>query len=103
MATCSQAEDVLEPAESFISLHLRSRCEVVATRNGGGTWSAQYLPKGIGYLNLYAVSCPTGSDCWAVGNTTSGAAVVVATANGGTTWNGFARVGAGCPRCLVLP
>jgi len=25
MATCSQAEDVLEPAESFISLDLRSR------------------------------------------------------------------------------
>ena len=38
---------------------------VVATINGGSTWSSETVPSGIG--PLYAISCTAASDCEAVG------------------------------------
>jgi hypothetical protein len=36
--------------------------------------------------NVADVSCPTRSDCWAVGTTASGAGAIVKSINGGGTW-----------------
>ena len=58
---------------------------VVATTNGGSTWSSQSLPSNVSLLD--GASCPTSGHCWAVGATSSHAGVVVATTNGGGTWD----------------
>jgi photosystem II stability/assembly factor-like uncharacterized protein len=75
---------------------------VVATHNGGRTWTSQRLPGGVGALS--DLSCPSTRYCWAVGQSTSGAPAVVATTDGGHTWttqtlpSGVASLGAiSCP------
>jgi hypothetical protein len=56
---------------------------VIATANGGSTWTAQTAPATNTPLN--DVNCPSTTVCYAVGGTSS-AATVIATTNGGTTW-----------------
>jgi hypothetical protein len=56
---------------------------VIATANGGSTWTAQTAPATNTPLN--DVNCPSTTACYAVGGTSS-AATVIATTNGGTTW-----------------
>lgn len=53
---------------------------IVATHNGGTTWTHQTVP--VGTSVLIGVSCTSGSDCTAVGNQ----GVIVANDNGGATW-----------------
>jgi hypothetical protein len=51
---------------------------VVTTTNGGGTWTIEHVPGEISLLR--DISCPTASQCWAVGSSsTSG---VILTLNG---------------------
>jgi hypothetical protein len=38
---------------------------IIATANGGKTWSLLTVPRGIGFLD--GLSCPNSTDCWAVG------------------------------------
>jgi len=66
---------------------------VVSTANGGTTWSTQAPPNtvtqkiaGPRIVRLSSISCPTTSDCWAVGATSTNSGVVVATTDGGKVW-----------------
>ena len=59
---------------------------VLATSNGGTTWSPQILPSGTGPLT--GISCASTSQCGAVGSNPAGTTgSVVATTNAGTTWS----------------
>lgn len=62
---------------------------IAATKNGGRTWYAQHVAGGS-TPQLSGVSCPTVTDCIAVGSNGAslpGSGVVLATTDGGTTWN----------------
>ncbi len=79
---------------------------VVATTDGGLTWSSDPLPSRTGTLE--GVDCPTVSDCWAVGRDSAGQGAVVATTDGGRTWRAQAVPrgtnsldGVSCPTTLA--
>ncbi len=57
---------------------------IVATINGGVTWTSENTPQGVSQLN--AISCPSTTTCYAAGG---GAAsgVIVVTTDGGFTWS----------------
>jgi photosystem II stability/assembly factor-like uncharacterized protein len=57
---------------------------LLATTDGGATWTAQALPDGIGRLGRVAVV--DAGHAWATGTTLAGRPVVVATTDGGATW-----------------
>ena len=60
---------------------------VVATANGGSSWSVEAIPATVGYLA--GLSCSDLDHCTAVGQatqTSNGQGVIIATANGGVTW-----------------
>lgn len=61
---------------------------IVATTDGGATWKNQPLTSAATPA-LTGVSCPTVSDCMAVGSTAQGlgAGVVLTTHNGGASWS----------------
>jgi photosystem II stability/assembly factor-like uncharacterized protein len=62
---------------------------IVATKNGGRTWREQHVTGGS-TPQLSGVSCPTPTDCIAVGSnggSLPGSGVVLATTNAGATWN----------------
>ena len=62
---------------------------IVATTSGGKSWKAQHVAGGS-TPQLSGVSCPTATDCMAVGSTGAslpGSAVVVTTRDAGTTWS----------------
>jgi hypothetical protein len=63
-----------------------SSAVVDATTDGGSTWTGQSIPSGV--AALLAMSCPTPSECVAVGqqSQSDGGVVVIATADGSTTW-----------------
>ena len=61
---------------------------IVATTNGGKSWKAQHVAGGT-TPQLSGVSCPTATDCMAIGSTGAslpGSAVVVTTSDAGTMW-----------------
>ena len=67
----------------------RGRTVIVATTNGGTSWTAQHVTGGS-TPQLSGISCPTATDCMAVGSTGAsvpGSGVVVTTSDGGTTWS----------------
>ena len=55
-----------------------SSANIVATTNGGSTWTRQTVPPGVSALN--AITCPSVRRCFADGTT------VIATTNGGESW-----------------
>ncbi len=58
---------------------------VLATTDGGVTWSSQKLPSGT--PGLQQISCPTVSDCYAVSSTSyAGSVTMISTTDGGSTW-----------------
>ncbi len=60
---------------------------VIATTNGGESWTSQVIPPTAGYLS--GISCSDQHDCVAVGQATlssNGQGVVIATVNGGRSW-----------------
>jgi photosystem II stability/assembly factor-like uncharacterized protein len=62
---------------------------IVATKNGGRTWRAQRVTGGS-TPQLSGVSCPTPTDCIAVGSnggSLPGSGIVLATTNAGATWS----------------
>ena len=62
---------------------------IVATKNGGRTWRGQHVTGGS-TPELSGVSCPTTTDCMAVGSNGAslpGSGVVLTTTDGGATWN----------------
>ncbi len=61
---------------------------VIATADGGATWTVQPIPATVGYLS--GISCGDRRHCTAVGQTSQNAnpqGAVITTANGGATWN----------------
>ena len=61
---------------------------IAATTNGGLSWTAQHVAGGS-TPQLSAVSCPTATDCMAVGSNGAslpGSGVVVTTSDAGATW-----------------
>lgn len=61
---------------------------IVASRNGGASWTPDAIPGAVGYLS--AISCRTASDCVAVGQTGASLGtlgLIVATTDGGRTWS----------------
>ena len=62
---------------------------IVATTNGGSSWKAQRIGGGS-TPQLSGVSCPTATECMAVGSNGAslpGSGVVVTTGDAGTTWS----------------
>lgn len=62
---------------------------IVATKDGGQIWKAQHVTGGS-TPQLSGVSCPSATDCLAVGSngaSVPGSGVVVTTTDGGKTWN----------------
>ncbi|MHB8263301.1 MAG: IPT/TIG domain-containing protein [Acidimicrobiales bacterium] len=57
---------------------------VIATTNGGSTWSTENIPAGVGGLS--GISCPSAATCYVAGYSNSGGGIVIATTNGGSTW-----------------
>ena len=60
-----------------------------ATTNGGRTWKAQQVAGGS-TPQLSSVSCPTATECMAVGSNGAslpGSGVVITTSDGGATWS----------------
>ncbi len=60
---------------------------IIASTDGGATWSNQVIPPQVGYLSR--IACTSKRDCTAVGQaaqTSSGQAVVIGTDDGGATW-----------------
>ena len=68
------------PAEGSASASVPGQAELSPQ-----TWTVQksYPPR---IDSVADVSCPTRSDCWAVGTTASGAGAIVASTDGGGTW-----------------
>jgi photosystem II stability/assembly factor-like uncharacterized protein len=58
--------------------------EIVATQDGGNTWSVQTVPSGVGGLG--GIACVSTTACYAVGTMTGGGAAFLGTVDGGTTW-----------------
>jgi photosystem II stability/assembly factor-like uncharacterized protein len=58
---------------------------IIATTNGGATWSAQKVAGGY-TPELSGIACPTKTDCLAVGSNGSSSGVVVVTHDGGAHW-----------------
>jgi photosystem II stability/assembly factor-like uncharacterized protein len=61
---------------------------IVATKNGGATWTAQHVTGGS-TPQFSDISCPTPTECMAVGTNGAslpGSGVVVVTSDGGITW-----------------
>lgn len=62
-----------------------SSADILATTDGGATWTNQTVPSGVASLD--AVACPSPATCYAVGfGGGSYDGVIVATTDGGTTW-----------------
>ncbi len=62
---------------------------IAATTNGGVSWKAQHVAGGI-TPQLSAVSCPTATECLAVGSNGAslpGSGVVLSTTDAGATWS----------------
>ena len=62
---------------------------IAATINGGVSWKAQHVSGGAISV-LSGISCPTASECMAVGSNNSsqpGSGVVVTTSDAGAVWN----------------
>ena len=59
---------------------------IVATTNGGATWSPQTVAGGY-TPELSGIACPTRTDCLAVGSNGSSSGVVVVTHDGGAHWD----------------
>ncbi len=60
---------------------------IVATANGGGSWTSQVIPPAAGYLSR--VSCSDQRYCVAIGQaaqSSNGQAVIIATTDGGRLW-----------------
>jgi hypothetical protein len=60
---------------------------IIATTNGGGTWSSQVIPPTAGYLS--GISCRDQRDCVAVGQaaqSSNGQAVILTTTDAGRSW-----------------
>lgn len=57
---------------------------ILATTDGGATWTNQAVPAGV--IDLIGIACPSTIDCYATGRTTGTTGVVVKTTDGGTTW-----------------
>ena len=57
---------------------------VMATTDGGSTWSPQTIPAGS--QQLTAVAAVSATTAWTVGTSVSGPAEILATTNGGATW-----------------
>jgi hypothetical protein len=57
---------------------------LIATTDGGATWTGQPIPPTVGYLS--AIACSDRHHCTAVGQTTSGQAAVITTTTGGAIW-----------------
>lgn len=63
-----------------VGVDKNSGAEIDATTNGGGTWTLEPAPGGIG--GLASISCASTTDCWAV----SSGGNVIATNDGGSSW-----------------
>jgi len=73
---------------------------IAATKDGGVTWKAQEVAGGS-TPQLSGVSCPTATDCMAVGSNGAslpGSGVVVTTSDAGATWSAAASP----PNALVV-
>jgi hypothetical protein len=58
---------------------------IVATKDGGATWSSEVAPAALD-PSLSGVSCPTATDCMAVGSGAAGSDLVLTTHDGGRQW-----------------
>jgi photosystem II stability/assembly factor-like uncharacterized protein len=65
--------------------------DVATTNNGGLTWTENPVPTNVPGLGIFALSCPTDTECWAAGfaqNSSGGSSsVLLGTMNGGATWS----------------
>ncbi|HEX3459539.1 MAG TPA: hypothetical protein VHT49_01430 [Acidimicrobiales bacterium] len=58
---------------------------LIATSNGGASWTAQPIPPTAAYLS--AIACSTAVQCVAVGQGQGNQGIAITTTNGGTSWS----------------
>jgi hypothetical protein len=58
--------------------------KAATTTDGGSTWTTYSLPAGI--AQLAGVTCPSATQCFAVGETTAAGLAIVESGDGGSTW-----------------
>ena len=87
---CASTSDCTAVGYNYTTGGATASAVIVATTDGGVTWTSQTVPSGVQILS--AVACPAAtSDCIAVGYTvdslgSANGATIVATTNGGATW-----------------
>ena len=84
---CASASRCFAVGSTAATATVPSGPVVMATTNGGRTWTLQSLPPGLGYLS--GIACATARACTAVGQaggTGVGPGAVVTTTDGGSTW-----------------
>jgi hypothetical protein len=85
--SCTDAKHCWAVGESVGGGTTESPAAVIATTNGGKSWTSQPVPPGTGALN--DVSCADRHYCVAVGQSDqapSGGSAVLVTTDGGSTW-----------------
>ena len=85
--SCADADHCWAVGESVGAGANESPAAIIATTNGGKSWTPQAVPSGIGVL--VDVSCADRHYCVTVGQsdqTPFGGSAVLVTTNGGTTW-----------------
>ena len=87
---CASTSDCTAVGYNYTTGGATASAVIVATTDGGVTWTSQTVPSGVQILS--AIACPAAtSDCIAVGYTvdslgSANGATIVATTNGGATW-----------------
>jgi hypothetical protein len=85
--TCPTARRCWAVGSTLATASSPAGAALVATTDGGATWTAETVPPTVSYLS--AVACASTRSCTAVGQvglTGAGPGAVLTTANGGATW-----------------
>jgi len=82
---CADAAHCWAAGDRFTPSTGAAAAVILATADGGATWTAQSAPAGVTFLD--GLSCPDAAHCWAVGEAGSGTGAVIVTADGGATWS----------------
>lgn len=82
--TCATASDCWAVGSTVGSDGAPNGAAIIATNNGGMTWTVQAVPATVGFLS--AIACSTRRQCVAMGQGQGTQGVAITTVNGGTTW-----------------
>ena len=84
--TCASTTDLLAVGGPADGEDVSGGGVALATKDAGASWQNQSLPSGIG--TLYGITCPSESECIAVGHTdgVNPVGYVIGSTDGGSSW-----------------